>query len=342
MGYIDRADSDLSDFNKAVMSFWFRIPSETFAILDALPDEPPGDDSGIGDHWCNICYSPALYKTIPLITFGSQEVTTAESSLGAGAAVSPSFIGIDFALGDPVLVVNLQMSNFATGDLNTAFQERPECFFMGGGNGAPAESQKTTVVEDEWHHVLISFDLSSSCSNTRVLDGEGPATTDSISPGPTFTWALNDENKVGDSMFPAGGREDYGAGETGIVPQSLIVAIDGAEGSSVTWSSVSIESDGNQIGIPASVDYVSKVYNIQMAEVQIFLDVTTDARVEDNRRAFITASGRPASPSRAAALLEKSPEIYFQTHEDFITGNNRGTGSNFTPTGTIIAYTPGP
>lgn len=341
MGYIALA-AGVPNFNKAVFSFWFRIPSETFTALLAITDEPE-DDSGVGDHWCNICYSPPIYKTIPLITFGSQEVATENSSAGAGADVSPSFIGIDFALSDPVLVVNLQMPNFADGDIVEVFIERPDCFFMGGGNGLTLGHQKTTVVADQWHHALISFDLSGSCTNTRVLVDDGPSTTDSISTGSSFTWALDDVPKVGESMFPSGNWQDYGASDaSGIITQNVITPILGDEGSTATWSSASIASNANPIGIPASVEYVDSVYNIQMSEVQIFFDVTIDARVEGDRRAFVTSSGRPAPPSLAATLLGKSPEIYFQTHGDFINGINRGTAGDFTPTGTITAYTPGP
>jgi hypothetical protein len=336
MGYIENVTSDLPNFSKAVISGWFKIPEATLNAVLALDDFPTGCDF---DGWGNTYYPP-LNKIIPLFTFGSLEVGTSESEAD-GETISPSYIGIDCTFDDPVLVCNLQMSNFATGDIDTDFQERPEAFFMGGGNSLSVpENERTEIVADQWYHFLISFDISSSCSNTRILDGGGPSTTDDFSSSSVFHWALNDVPRVGDSLYPSGNWTAYGtANANQIITQSLLHAIEGAEGSVATWSPVALETFGNPMGVPASSDFDSSVCNIYMGELQIFTDVSIDTSIEANRRAFVTSDGRPAHPSLSAALLEKSPEIYFQTAEDFITGNNRGTlAENFVSTGTILQY----
>lgn len=328
MGYLHRT-TGIPNFSKAIASIWFRVPNETFTELFALTDNP--DDSDNSDHFCSIAFTPPLYKTIPLISFGSQEVTTAQSSVGAGEPVSPSFIGIDCALDDPVLAVNLQMSNFATGDVDPELVNRPECFYMSGGNGLSV-GQKCPVVADQWHNALVSFDLSLGCSSS--YNGG----VYSFDPGPLYSWTLNDVGKVGSSMFPAGGREDEGAGENGIVPYGLVNGLNtGIEGASASWSPVSITSSGNALGVPTSVPFTAHVHKIQMARLQFFTGEYADVTTEEVRRVFITAGGAPADVSLARNLFG-TPVIEFRTANDWINGRNTGSGGNFTKVGTVTAY----
>lgn len=293
-----------------------------------MDDDPEGRQS---DTFNGQGCVPPLLKIIPLLTYGSQEVTYDDSE-----PVSPSFIGVDCGGDLTVLCVNLQMSNLAIYSVPTDSPLRPACFYM-GGDGGP--DNRLTVTGDAWHHIMICYDLSTGCSATYT-DGDPPPSV-IFDPGPTFQWVLDDIPATGDQMFPSGsplGEEDEDT-LVHIYPSSIstnAVTLPGVDETSVAeWESISLASVNNPIGIPSSTDYVSSVYNIKMCEVQIFTDVTLDLSVEENRRKFITAGGRPAAPSLAAALLGKSPEVYFKTYSDWQTGNNRGTAGAFSPTGTI-------
>jgi hypothetical protein len=333
MGFIERT-AGIPASTKCVYSAWFMVPAETLTAV-AAQEEPDIEDRA-SDGFNSNCFYPALDRVIPLWLFGSQEVGTEDASGdAAGNPISPSYIGIDCVSGvdDATVVVNLQMSNFAIGDLVEGSVYRPACFYMGGYGDSAADSP--LVVGGQKHHILISWDLSASCSNLRVLDGE--SVVDSFTPGPTFSWALDGVHKVGPAMFPSGDRAG-GIDGVSIVPQALLWSMEGAEGSEVTWSSAALELD-NPMGFPAFNDYVAKVFNLRMSEVQIFTDVSVDCRDSEVIEAFRRTNGRPAHPSLAAALCGKDPEIYFRTHEDWITGNNRGTAGDFTPTGTILEST---
>lgn len=325
MGFIERS-AGIASTSKMVMSFWLMIPAE---VLAAVGDgENPEDFAS--DGFCSFCFWPALDRVIPLFVFGSQEVGTSEAGAADGEIISPSYVGIDCFGDDYTLCVNLQMSNFATGDITAGTVQRPECFYMGGGNGTPEGDPRMTIVGGQKHHVLLSFDISTSCTNTRV-DG-----MDSFTPGPTFTWAIDGVPKGGSSTARSGDWESNGAGATGIIPKGILTDIDGADGSEAVWSPVSLDL-GNPMGFPSINDFVSSVFNLKMSEVQIYTDVSVDCRDSDVIECFRTESGRPASPSLAQALCGKEPEIYFRTHSDWITGNNSGTAGDFTPTGTILA-----
>lgn len=335
MGYLERS-AGIANFYKAVMSIWFRIPQE---VIDAVTAQEDPETYEI-DGFHGFCFYPAMHKMIPIFTFGSLETTYADSNIGAELPLGPSFIGIDCSLDPPVLAVNLQMNNEAV--FNKAPDgtlTRPSCFYMGGYGGS---GNQLSITGDEWHHILICFDLSTACDVTYP-ESPPPSVVYSET-APTFQWALDGVSRNGGTAFKSGsplGDEDSLL-VFHIYPSSLAATPTSGPGDSTgAWSSVAIATNGNPIGIPASSDFVSNVYNIETAEIQVFTDVTTT--LDDNITAFRReADGKPADPSLAATLLGKSPEIYFHTHTDYITGTNRGTAGNFDKTGTISAFSPPP
>jgi hypothetical protein len=230
------------------------------------------------------------------------------------------------------------------------------------------------VTPDVWHHVLVSIDLGGEITATgRQYDGYdglfpippseevGELTT------PCRIWLSYDDANINGTTL-LGGTFDpettelpnanalftqnaataadlVGDVDHTIGPQLVsgnYISISNATGYELPTYAYTPANIEGPVGIPATGTYDGAVRNLMMAEVQIFTGVTLDTNVEANRRAFITSDGRPAHPSLAADLMEKEPEIYFKLHSDFITGVNRGTEGDFTPTGTITPYNPGP
>lgn len=358
MGYISIASSDIGDFDKAVISLWFKIPQAEIDAMRAIVDPLfPHNDEEFNDGFCGVRFAdPPMFGVIPLVTFGSLEVTSPDAEPGSGEPVSPSFIGIDFYHEDtPHVAVNLQTGVAAAFNKTPTDPEdeyRPAVFYMRGWSHV--DPQALPVVGDQWHHILISFDISGSCSCENDDVTEARPIQEVFTFGPTFSWAFDDESKVGPSMAPSGNYEFFGADANHIVPQLITLTSAGefldtgpdpedeVSPFEITYSGMEIKQSGNQLGVPASSGFVDNVHNVIMAELQIFTGVTIDCSVEADRRAFVTEAGRPASPSLAAALLGKDPEVYFRTHTHWNTGANQGTADDLTPTGTINAYTPGP
>ncbi|WP_029587538.1 hypothetical protein [Bradyrhizobium sp. URHD0069] len=91
-----------------------------------------------------------------------------------------------------------------------------------------------------------------------------------------------------------------------------------------------IERTGNRISKNAG--------GIKMGDVQIWVGQCIDPTVHIAK--FITAGGRPVAPSVAAAEFGTQTYLFSGSAEDFIV--NQGTGGDFTKTGTVTDYTPGP
>lgn len=111
------------------------------------------------------------------------------------------------------------------------------------------------------------------------------------------------------------------------VAQSLTVAA--YNNSAVDWTT------GNcGIGcIPTSG--VANVYTGRLLDVWLhntYLDIS-DA---DVRRKFRTSAGKPAIMGASGQNpMGSAPLVYFRDYDDFAAGRNRGTGGNFTVTGTV-------
>ncbi len=331
MGYIQIPSSSIPNFTKAVISVWFRIPAATITVLAGISDTPP--DGFQSDHMCSMCYYPRLTKIIPLITFGSLENDSAANPC------QPSFLGVDCFGGTPVLACNLQtptaISRTVQNEGSGPF--RPGCFYM-SGSAAPY-TEDAIIAIDEWNHALISFDISGGAS---VVYGPSSFT---LASDMTFTWSLNDVSKVGESMNPSGGGRwsDNGISDLDIIIPHGLIDYAGADGDIASYSGMTIGAFGNPIGVPASAAFVDNVYNLELAELQVFTGVSIDdAGAELSRRLFVDAEGRPVSASVAQAELGQAPAIYMRNSTHFANGTNLGTGGSFTPTGTIIPYTPGP
>lgn len=372
MGYLQIASSSIANFSKAVISLWFRVPADTLAA--GIAASIPG--STAGDGWNGAGCTPPLVRIIPLITFGSLEDTLSGSGFG-GHQCSPSFIGIDCnglvsggglsitGKTSPTVAVNLQTPvscSFSKAPQAPQNELRPECYYMQGIGDNPSGGgalQTLFATADVWHHILVSFDIGHGCSITwansdrAVLDGAYD-----FSAASTFSWAFDDVSKTGFSMSPSQANVyTYGTAlphidSNLIIPQGLFtmntagdVTLPGGAPTDfgITVAGSSIASVGNAIGIPTSATLVDNVYQIEMAELQLFTGVSIDAGNVTNRRFFVTSDGKPQPVSVAAAGLGVAPQICLSgTSAKWIAGTNTGTGGNLTRTGTITGYTPGP
>ncbi len=345
MGYLHIPATSLPNFNKAVISLWFKIPAAVLTAVSALTDSPGGEEA---DGFEGICFNPRLYKIIPLITFDSLETGTGDAT---GVDVQPSFIGVDCSFvgdGYPARVAcNLQTA--ATFSFNKPPEEpqnekRPACYYM-NGYGYEAGSHALTVIADQVHHILISFDISEACSITYAnFFRSPPDPAFVISRGPTFYWSFDDQGKTNKSMLPSWAlNTDEPAASTThnyIAPNGFFsiwtnddlaaVPIEDSTDFTVSLATSNIVSSGNPIGIPTSAEFVDNVYNISLGELQIFTGVTRDATLEASRRLFVKEDGTPEDLAVAAAELG-DPVIVLHGATNWKVGNNTGSlDENFT------------
>jgi hypothetical protein len=354
----------IDDFFKAVFSVWFRVPQASLdAALAATPDPQTSEFDIFGT------YYPALSQIIPLVTFGSVEAATPIYGNGSGVyPTSPSFIGVNCVPnGDgvpPTLAVNLQMSNNTTFDnppqrlyVQNPLITRYDAFYMRGYGRQGYTSDpydKLVVTADKWHHALISFDLSQAINAAYSTDFSG--TPLAIFPGgPTFMWAFDDEDQTNWSLIPSSAQnynlEPPGSGFVPSTPvpmsqittQSFVEEAGGDVSFNATWSPVPIKSSGNGFGLPTSLQFGSSVYEVELAEFQMFTGVTLDTSVEANRRLFVNAKGLPADPGKPIHFFGKEPDVSLtRTAQNWLGGANLGKAGKLTKTGKIKVFFPNP
>lgn len=333
MGYIERA-AGIPNFSSGVMELWFNVPQASIDVKSAEFTAWLETEGFDGD----------LIGVIPLETFGPNTETAFFPGDSVTGNLSPCVVGVlcDNAP-SPHLYARFQYDYGAPGytatiDFNDFFQVGGS---VGTGVSGGSGAQYISVTADVWHHVLISFDFSGGCATT--FDETNAVNFVDICP---FHWAFDNVNYTGNYLNP-GTPSVYGQAAAAGIVSEWSRALAAAEPPSVLPSSYSfaagdLTTSGNPFGVPASSDRAAHIQRVRKSRFRLFTGVTCDFSVEANRRAFITADNLQASISAAPALLGKQPEIHFETHDDFITGNNQGTAGDFSPTGTISPYTPGP
>jgi hypothetical protein len=235
------------------------------------------------------------------------------------------------------------------------------------------------ITADQWHHLLLSFDLSNSCiTNGPPLDSGRYATTAEGTTSWCRLWyAIDDVNCNGaDNLQPfyVDGGGDLNAILTNNAWQVAHSVTDyiynlPSDPATCTYDPVPLPTSGVAIGLPASANYVNNVHHIEMAELQMWTGVTLDTGVIANRRAFIDykrdAMGAPipdkngnltlvpVDPAKAAKLIGRIPDVELHKSGNWIKGNNTGStgegqdgkpisAGQFTPTGVIKKYKPDP
>ena len=372
MSYIELPNG-IPDFSKAVISVWFRVPSATIAAQYASQaSSGPGSFFGV---------------TIPIITFGRQQVQSADPS---GAGVDPCYVGLTVH-GDATayLACRLQTAQHATAvgylyapgpdfasppsdhppapplviDVTgTDLPKGPPEFFLVDTSFAFGSPTPPAVAPDQWHHVLISFDVSGGCATHGNPIQFDFSSSDSISvaAGTTaysrFWYAIDDVNYDGapnlepfsidsgaapdpNAILTQNGYNIAGIG-TGqaLYSYEWPVVADGPSGyvqATYSLSSASIPSFDAKIGIPASASYTSSIYRVELAELQMWTGLTLDTSVTSNRRGFIDGDGKPVSPDKKASptdpqsgsieLLGRSPDVLLHKSGNWKNGRNTGS-----------------
>jgi len=269
-------------------------------------------------------------------------------------------------------------------------------FLDGNGPDVFAVGNRITVVPDKWHHVLISFDLSQkSTAEGAIVDAIYPI-CNTVPGGRRIelrritnsckAWiALDDTNYVGEQLRY--GHGVAGLGDNDVATEEQYNAATRTEGQyyQKSWQLTGLAGEqtfssggmptmiylphlmptaGFPLGIPCVPQSVGHPYHhVEMAEFQMFTDVTMDLSDDRNRRAFIAVEKDsedkptgflvPTKPKTAEAFVRKRPEVLLHGQTDWIKGKNTGsTGTNnkgeiipsgqFKPTGTIKKYKPDP
>lgn len=379
MSFIQRTLGADLNFNKVTISLWFLVPEASITAAEAKFTE---FDEG-GDYWYGIlplltwgAQSTANRKTVeatnhglpppgygatPIITYGITDLDSVPQGCGyiglrcgdpdnEGGARLEAYIPTNNAASCTNLTVlpvsyelneELHEVDYTLGDLS-AIEESYNDWF-----GSESRTD-TDVTPDEWHHLLISWDLSGGSGSV----GEGGDPADSITASSVMYASLDGVNLTGDELpmfwpgegFDVNGHVSYlaanhaGGSVTSLGPRSVSLTV-----GTIPTNPISFPG-------PPTVDVVGSggtesdepVLNVIVAELQIFTDTLIDTSIEANVRAFLTDSGKPENPIVAAALMGKDPEVYFRTLAKFQAGENSGTAGDFTPTGTIAGYTPVP
>jgi hypothetical protein len=338
----------IPNFSKAIISFWFRVPSASLdaadADADARADTPDLKFVGI----------------IPLVSFGAMGTYTTynvggDPNLNFTTDVGPSYIGIhcgpkdgpDFSA--PVghtLYTRIQYDNgggwFRLPDpLDYAANTNQPDFFETGSSGTGSfhlegperDINYIDVDPDIWHHVLVSFDVSDGSSAVTV-DGGGDVTFGALSK----IWiAFDDVNYDGPFLQPCGAAsyQPFGADPNAIASMFSLTT-------EIGLPPTSVPTGGKPIGIPTSKDNADPFsYHVEIALPQMWTGITLDTSDTVKRRLFIDDDGKPV-PVEVAEDALGTPLIRFTSSRSLIKGTNSGSGKNFSPTGKIKSYKPDP
>jgi hypothetical protein len=216
------------------------------------------------------------------------------------------------------------MSTIADGTYGIA-DAQPEWFHV---------STSKRFEPDQWHHVLLSFDVGGALS----IGPEHPSSECQL------WYAIDDTDYRGWENMRNYRDEDDGLGPNTIVTYNIYRESGFGEGPYIvsnhfvpmpsgTVSGGVIPSNGGPLGLPAAARYVDAIFRVEMAELQIFTGVTLDTGVTSNRRAFVDSDGKPVNPTGTGddpqgpgeKLLGKKPEILLHGNSKWQTGYNTGT-----------------
>ena len=242
----------------------------------------------------------------------------------------------------------------------------PQTFDANNVNGAGSSlfTGGIQIKPDHWHHLLLSFDLSDSCTThgslieqviTGELSGYVGTTVETGDPAPNSEgsrttsaskmWvALDDVNYTGNALsayYPSG-YADKNAVLTvnGFTCASSIsvnsnVSGDDCQGNHTSnisighlpqysYSPANVPFGAAPVGLPSTAEHVDSVLHVEMGELQMFVDVAMDTGSTGNRRAFITDKGTPASVSESEKLLGRKADVILHGSGNWKKGRNTG------------------
>jgi hypothetical protein len=225
----------------------------------------------------------------------------------------------------------------------------------GFGDQIPSGTQQPSIGSGSlnWHHVLVSWDVTNG-NAIHGVDNSLHLTIEQITDSYSKMWcALDDVNKNGEDlpalwlgMYGTNTEVDPNAMQSSVCKGAAFSNFSDPDTGVLSLSSPTVPSNPISIPGPASLNRdtgtIQPVLPVIMADIQVFSNRTLNTSVEANRRLFVTADGKPASPSLAQSALGKVPEILFKGSKKWIAGKNSGTAGNFLPVGTIIADSTSP
>lgn len=218
-------------------------------------------------------------------------------------------------------------------------------------------SNDISVSADEWHHVLISCDLSGVKTHGGEWDGNLAQFVDSAAK----LWiALDDKNYTkGDLSGNWSEKGDNDVITDGAYAVAGTQPNKEAGGGIAQYSLDSTAVPAGAIGMPAIGKYVNNIYNVEMAEFQMWTGLTLNTASTAARRAFLdykrdakgnivpekdkTFKLRPVNPKKAEKLMGRKPNIMLHGSSRWKKGDNTGSArGDFKPTGEIVRYMPDP
>lgn len=240
----------------------------------------------------------------------------------------------------------------------------------GRAGGTEKEGRGFKVTFDEWHHLLLSWDIrGSNASHGRESGPRDDDMSTYIGATSTLYCAFDDVNKNGDEL-PGLRYSGMGPNETISYGTYELAGTSNVSGSPDRPSGPPSYSVGFSTGviadgvfIPAQLEYeatyppysgagpdnsggdpkVRPIRRVEMAELQIFTGVTLDTEPQVNRRAFIGRDGTPVDPTGteddpapAVKLLGKKPDVLLHGSSNWKTGKNTGTTGIRIEDGAII------
>jgi hypothetical protein len=235
---------------------------------------------------------------------------------------------------------------------------------------------KFNVETDKWHHLLVSFDFSTSVDVIALANYIGDnVERDAIKSACQLWYAFDDENKDGQDNM---GNSWAFHGPNNVVPITALQAafdffpqsppISSTGKPQITgelydaeyhWAASPLPMNNGPVGLPASAEYVDTIYHCEMGEFQFFADLALDTSVQSNRRAFVDADGNPVDPEDTEKMLGRRPDILLHGTGDWQEGANTGStglirneaedgedqiieSGQFNPQGGIEPYEPDP
>jgi hypothetical protein len=409
MSYLNLPSINLADFSKGTISLWFRFSQDSIdnAIAHRGRYQPP--DFGDGALGPSI-----FAYSIPLVTFGRKVMahtygsvphgwpfptggigaTTFDSVQKADSPAEPSHLGITLdAANQPVLEMVFQTNTRA--QVQGLVTQATNVYWELNTSGSAYERYdvirdisyiRTSMPEqfwivpkfqisiDVWHHLLVSFDFSTSVDVVALANYKGDnVERDAIKSACKFWYAFDDENKdgkdnMGDSWAFHGPNDVVPITAVraafGFVPQSPPLNSTGKPAvtgelfnAEYHWVASKIPINGGPVGLPASAEYVDTIYHVEMGEFQFFADFVIDTSDINKRRAFVDASGRPVDPADTEKMLGRKPDILLHGTGNWQEGSNTGStgimkndkgedivnkAGQFQHIGLIEKYTPDP
>jgi hypothetical protein len=342
------------------ISVWHYTPSGGTSPIMALSDYVANGEEPINPSFVGLDCSNNEVRLVFNIQLGGRAPVVSSAWVTAKVDIYRRVGGEDFSPGSGLVVID----SFAYGiynlkDVSYIRTASPETFHV--------RSQEI-LKPDTWHHLLLSFDVSQSCTVGQPY----PSSLCKL------WYAIDDVDYRGQENLQPHRQADDGLDPNAIVTENVDNVSGGESGPTLFFNQWipapsgdyhpdPIPTEGENFGIPASSDYaLDYVRRVEMAEFQMWTGVTLDTAKTDNRRAFVDKDGKPVDPTKgteddprtpAEKLLGKKPEVLIHGSANWKSGYNTGTlgvkieddgtitklpDGQFKPTGGIEKYTPDP